>query len=144
MARDFVSDYRCIPLPDSVTKSGQPVNETNALDKQVKRAKECLSKGGRIMARILIQPRSSDNLKSLVALALENQLRVLSAGISKTKSKLADFETENGITSSVFYERYEEGKMGDDPKYIRWAGEYETLKKLEKDYHDLQGIELCS
>jgi hypothetical protein len=96
------------------------------------------------MARILIQPRSSDNLKNLVALALENQLRVLTAGIAKTKSKLTTFETENGITSSVFYERYEEGKLGDDPKYIRWAGEYETLKKLEKDYHDLQGIELCS
>jgi hypothetical protein len=96
------------------------------------------------MARVVIQPQSSDNLKNLVAIALENQLRVLTAGIAKTKSKLSEFEKQNGMESSVFYERYEKGILGDDLKYIRWAGEYETLKKLEKDYHDLQGIELCS
>jgi hypothetical protein len=33
---------------------------------------------------------------------------------------------------------------GDDFKYIRWAGEYETLILLQKDYNDLQDIELCS
>ena len=31
----------------------------------------------------------------------------------------------------------------DDMKYIRWAGEYETLAQLQKDYNDLQEIELC-
>jgi hypothetical protein len=81
-------------------------------------------------------------VKNLVGLALENQLRVLTAGITKTKRKLSALEKENGMESSVFYERYEEGKLGDDLKYIRWAGDYETLKKLEKDYQDLQGIEL--
>jgi len=80
----------------------------------------------------------------LVGLALENQLRVLTAGIAKTRSKLSEFEKENGMESSVFHKRYEEGKLGDDLKYIRWAGEYETLKRLEKDHQDLQGIELCS
>ena len=96
------------------------------------------------MARVIIQTESSDNVKNLVGLALENQLRVLTAGIAKTKIKLSEFEKENGMESSVFYKRYEEGKLGDDVKYIRWAGEYETLKRLEKDYQDLQGIELCS
>ena len=96
------------------------------------------------MARVIIEPQSSENVKNLVGLALENQLRVLTAGIAKTKSKLRELEKENGMESRVFYERYEEGKLGDDLKYMRWAGEYETLKRLEKDYQDLQGIELCS
>jgi hypothetical protein len=69
---------------------------------------------------------------------------VLTAGIAKTKSKLSELEKENGMESSVFYQRYEKGELGDDVKYIRWAGEYETLKRLESDYEDLQGIELCS
>jgi hypothetical protein len=96
------------------------------------------------MARVIIEPESSDNVKNLVELALENQLRVLTMGIAKTRSKLNELEKENGMESSVFYEKYGEGKMGDDLKYMRWAGEYETLKRLEKDYQDLQGIELCS
>lgn len=96
------------------------------------------------MTRVIIQSESSDNVKNLVGLALENQLRVLTAGIAKTKSKLSEFERENGMESSAFYERYEKGELGDDLKYLRWAGEYETLKRLEKDYEDLQGIELCS
>jgi len=96
------------------------------------------------MAPVIIEPQSSDNVKNLVALALENQLRVLTAGIAKTKSKLNEFERETGMESSAFYERYGKGDLGDDFKYIRWAGEYETLKRLEKDSEDLQRIELCS
>jgi len=96
------------------------------------------------MARVIIQPESSDNVKNLVELALENQLRVLTVGIAKTKSKLSQFERENEMESSAFYEKFGQGKLGDDFKYMRWAGEYETLKRLEKDYQDLQGIELCS
>jgi hypothetical protein len=96
------------------------------------------------MARVIIEPESSDNVKNLVELALENQLRVLTVGIAKTKSKLSEFERENAMESSAFYEKYGQGKLGDDFEYVRWAGEYETLKRLEKDYQDLQGIELCS
>jgi len=96
------------------------------------------------MARVIIQPESSDNVKNLVELALENQLRVLTVGIAKTKSKLSEFERVNGMESRAFYEKFGQGKLGDDFKYLRWAGEYETLKRLEKDYQDLQGIELCS
>jgi len=48
------------------------------------------------------------------------------------------------MQTNDFYEKYEKGEMGDDLKYVRWAGEYETLKKLEKDYQTMQEIELCS
>jgi hypothetical protein len=96
------------------------------------------------MARVIIQLESSDNVRNLVELALENQLRVLTVGIAKTKGKLSEFERVSGMESSAFYEKFGQGKLGDDFKYVRWAGEYETLKRLEKDYQDLQGIELCS
>ena len=48
------------------------------------------------------------------------------------------------MESQRFYEDFQNGKLGDDFKYIRWAGEYETLVLLQKDYNDLQDIELCS
>ncbi len=96
------------------------------------------------MSKIIIQPQNADNLKNLVRSAVENQLRAINFGIAKTKKKLAELEKENGMDSEIFYKEYQDGKLGDDLKYIRWAGEYETLWQLQKDYNELQGTELCS
>jgi hypothetical protein len=96
------------------------------------------------MAKIIIQPQTADNLKNLIRSAVENQLSVISFGIAKTKKKLEELERESGMDSKDFYEKYLKGNMGDELKYIRWAGEYETLAQLQKDYNDLHGLELCS
>jgi hypothetical protein len=96
------------------------------------------------MARIIIQPQTADNLKNLIKSAVENQLKVISFGIAKTKKKLEKLERESGMDSKDFYEEFQKGNLGDDLKYIRWAGEYETLAQLQNDYNELQGIELCS
>lgn len=96
------------------------------------------------MARVIIQPQSSENLKNLIKLAVENQLRVINFGIAKTKRKLRELEQETGMKSGDFYKEFQKGKLGDDLKFIRWAGEHETLARLQKDYNELKGIELCS
>jgi hypothetical protein len=96
------------------------------------------------MARVIIEAQTADNLKTLIRLALENQLRIMGFGIAKTKRKLEKLEREHGIGSKDFYEKFQKGELGDDMKYIRWAGEYETLERLQKDYADLQDLELCS
>ena len=49
------------------------------------------------MSRIIIQPQNADNLKNLVRSAVENQLRAINFGITKTKKKLAELEKENGM-----------------------------------------------
>src|SRR3990172_7188105 len=97
-----------------------------------------------VMARVIIQGQTPGNLKKLIKLAVENQSRVISFGIAKTKRKLEELEKESGMDSKDFYEEFQKGKLGDDLKYIRWAGEYETLGLLQKDYNDLQDLELCS
>jgi hypothetical protein len=48
------------------------------------------------------------------------------------------------MNSKQFYDKFKKGEMGDDFEYIRWAGEYETLQQLERDYTDLSGTEVCS
>jgi len=96
------------------------------------------------MARVIIQPQTAGNLKNLIKLAVENQMRVINSGIAKTRRKLGELEKESGMNSRDFYEEFQKGKLGDDLKYIRWAGEYETLALLQKDYNDLQELELCS
>lgn len=96
------------------------------------------------MAQVIIRPQAADNLKNLIKVAVENQLKVISFGIAKTERKLGELEKEGGMDSKYFYEEFQKGKLGDDLKFIRWAGEYETLVRLQEDYNELQRVELCS
>jgi hypothetical protein len=96
------------------------------------------------MARVIIQPESAGNLRELIRLAVENEIKVMDFGIAKTKRRLGELEKEFGMSTREFYEAFQKGNLGDDLEYIRWAGEYETLERLQKDYGDLKGIELCS
>ncbi|MDZ7696497.1 MAG: hypothetical protein U5R49_06085 [Deltaproteobacteria bacterium] len=96
------------------------------------------------MARVIIQPESAGNLRDLIQSAVEDELKAIDFGIAKTKRKLGELEKEFGMNTSEFYEDFQKGKLGDDLKFIRWAGEVETLEKLQKDHSDLKGIELCS
>lgn len=95
------------------------------------------------MEQIVIQANTSGNLKNLIQSAVENQSRIIRFGIAKTKRKLHELEYENEMESRQFYEDFQNGKLGDDLKYIRWAGEYETLVLLQKEFNDIQDIQLC-
>ena len=96
------------------------------------------------MARIIIEPQNANNVKSLIKSAVENELKIIGFGIDKTKKKLEELEKKFGMDSGNFYRKFNEGKMGDDLEYIRWAGEYETLQQLQRDYSDLTETELYS
>jgi len=96
------------------------------------------------MAQVIIRPQATDNLKNLIKVAVENQLRIINFGIAKTKRKLGELEKESGMDSKYFYKKFQRGELGDDFKFIKWAGEYETLERLQNDSNELQGVELCS
>ena len=96
------------------------------------------------MTRVIIEPGATSNVKNLVKSAVENELKVIRFGIAKTKRKLEELEERFGMKSNDFYKNFNEGKMGDDLEHIRWAGEYETLDRLQRDYNDLLGTEICS
>ncbi len=96
------------------------------------------------MTRVIIQPESSENVRNLIKIAVENQLRIINLGITKTMKKLHEIEKETGMKSSVFYEEFQKGNLGDEIRFIKWAGEHETLERLQRDYNDLKEIELCS
>ena len=96
------------------------------------------------MARVIVQEQVANNFKILIKSAIENQLRIITFGIAKTRRKLEEMEKESGMNTKEFYDQFREGKLGDETRYIRWAGEYETLERLNKDLSDLQELELCS
>lgn len=73
-----------------------------------------------------------------------SELRIIDFGIAKTQRKLAELEKETGMNSKDFYRQFQEGNLGDDIRFIRWAGECETLERLKDDYRHLQELALCS
>ena len=96
------------------------------------------------MAKVMIEPKDAHNVKSLVRVAVENELKILKAGVARTYRKLEELEKTYGMSSKQFYDKFKMGEVGDDFEYIRWAGEYETLQQLELDYTELLGTEVCS
>ena len=69
---------------------------------------------------------------------------MLKTGVATTYRKLEGLEKRYGMSSKQFYGKFKKGEVGDDFEDIRWAGEYETLQQLERDYSDLLGTEVCS
>ena len=96
------------------------------------------------MARVTVEPEGADNVKALIRMAVENELKMLRAGIARTSSKLRDLEKKYKMNSQEFYDKFNRGELGDNMEYVRWAGEYETLQQLERDYRDLVETEVCS
>ena len=96
------------------------------------------------MAKVIVNEQTAHNLKRLIEAAVENEVRILTFGVAKTNRKLEEMEKETRIDSKAFYRQFQEGKWGDEIKYIRWAGEYETLERLKRDLGELQELELCS
>ena len=96
------------------------------------------------MVRVTIEPKGAENVKVLIRMAVENELKMLSVGISRTSSKLSELENKHGMNTREFYNRFNRGELGDDMEYIIWAGEFETLQQLERDYRDLSETEVCS
>jgi hypothetical protein len=95
------------------------------------------------MPQLSIKERRNDHIQSFIKIGIEYQLRIISFGISKTERKLELLEKEAGMDSRNFYRQFMDGRLGDDLKFIKWAGECETLEQLMKDQLELQEYNNC-
>ncbi len=95
------------------------------------------------MSKISIKPEGTDELRILVKGALENEIKLITIGLKKTRESLNKYEDKFKMDSEIFYKKYSSGDVGDSAEYIKWAGEIETLKKLERNLKDLSEAEVC-
>lgn len=95
------------------------------------------------MSKIIINSGYTEELKTLVKGALENEVKLITNGLKKTRNNLRSYEDKFKMDSETFYKKYSFGEMGDNMEYIEWAGEIETLKKLERNFKDLSEAEVC-
>jgi len=95
------------------------------------------------VSKVIIEHEEKGELKALVRGALENEKKIINVGIKKTLDNIKEFEDRFKMDSASFHRRYSSGELGDDIAYIRWAGEIETLKRLQQNLKELSEAEVC-
>lgn len=60
----------------------------------------------------------------------------LDALLAITK-RLVRYETDSGMTSEVFFERYSRGQLGDDVQFVDWANDYRHYQALRQEVERL-------
>jgi hypothetical protein len=67
----------------------------------------------------------------------------LQLALELARKRLTQFEQKYGVSSNYFITTMVvEDLEGGDEEYIRWAGEYKLMKRLEEKLHKLQEIRL--
>jgi hypothetical protein len=79
-------------------------------------------------------------LQSLVEAAIQNELRILQAGIQRTEQRLYAFETQYGFSSQEFLQRYENDELPETLDFAEWVGECRLRERLGDKVETLQGI----
>ena len=83
-------------------------------------------------------------LRSLVEAALQNELRLLQAGIRRTEQQLKAFEAQYALSSDEFLRRYENDELSETLDLAEWVGEIRLLERLREKANTLQEIRFAN
>ena len=96
------------------------------------------------MTQITVKSDKKIDILPLVSSAIERESNIIYFGIKRTKRNLEHFEKRHKIKTGIFYRKFQQGKMGDSMDFIEWAGEYEILQNLLREYEELREAKVCS
>ena len=96
------------------------------------------------MAALTLISNHGRPLQPLVEAAIQNELRILQAGIARTEQRLRAFETHYGFSSEKFIQQYENDELSETLDFIEWIGEYRLLQRLNDKVKTLQGIRFAN
>ena len=96
------------------------------------------------MSDIRVISSRDRELKPLVATALENELRIIHAGIKRTGQRLKDFENKYELSSSEFLRRYENDELNESLDFAEWIGEIRMIERLKEKSEILKDIRIAN
>jgi hypothetical protein len=95
------------------------------------------------MSQVLLKSEDQASIKQLVISALQAEENELKTGILKTREKLAAFERKYRLSTDEFLKTPPDRLPFDELESIEWAGEHETLLRLENELARLAKIAVC-
>jgi hypothetical protein len=93
-----------------------------------------------IMAELTLVSPSQRPIRPLVEGALQNELRLLEAGIRRSAQRLREFETRYGLSTIDFIQRYENDGLEETLEFAEWIGEYRLREHLLEKAEALRAI----
>ena len=93
-----------------------------------------------IMAELTLISSSQRPLQPLVEGALQNELRLLEAGIRRSDLRLQEFEACYGLSTTDFVQRYENDELEETLEFAEWIGAYRLRGRLLEKADALRAI----
>jgi AraC-like DNA-binding protein len=95
-----------------------------------------------MVQQLTITTADKTTLKPLVESAIENEKKVLSLGIERTRKRLAEFGQQFGMSSAEFERRLNALELAETVEFTDWRMEIGMLRLLESQYQALQEAQL--
>jgi hypothetical protein len=96
-----------------------------------------------IMSELTILSPRPQSLKPLVQAALQNELRLLEAGLRRAQLKLNELERRYGLSTAEFIRRYENNEVEETIELAEWIGEQRLLERLQEKVQTLREVQFA-
>lgn len=96
------------------------------------------------MTQLTLTSTGSHPLKPLVESAIQNELRIVEAGIQRTEQRLRDFEARYGMSTQEFLRRAEAGEVPESLDFAEWEGEWRLIERLREKAGTLQTLHIAN
>jgi hypothetical protein len=96
------------------------------------------------MAELTLVSPSQRPLQPLVEGALQNELRLLEAGIRRSEQRLQEFEVRYSLSTVAFIQRYENDELEETLEFAEWIGEYRLKERLLEKADILRAIRFAN
>jgi len=95
-----------------------------------------------MLQEMTIKTEDRATLEPLLRSAIENEKKMISLGLERTRKRLAEFERKYAMDSAEFEQRLNSLKINETVEFSEWRMEIGMLRLLERQYEALQNAEL--
>ena len=95
-----------------------------------------------MLQELTIKTTDKATLKPLVESAIENEKKMLSLGIRRTRKRLDEFEQQFGLSSAEFERRLNALELTETVELTDWRMEIGMLRLLENQFQALEEARL--
>lgn len=96
------------------------------------------------MNTLVIEYEGVMPLKVSISRAIKREIEMLKLAVRLSQEALTRFETHYAMPSDEFFEKMEQGELGDSDDFIEWSGEYELLQRTQRELEELQTVKICA
>ncbi len=94
------------------------------------------------MQQVRLISDKNHHIRAIVEGALENELRLIEAGIQKTRNHLRNFEDAHHLSTEQFLDQYENDRLEGSMEHMEWVGEARMLERLLEKIDILKSIRI--